>query len=174
MINKITERFLSSIIYHQKNSFWNSHTLQNYAILMFRVPKNSELIMNNVIKIFVLSVVSVFSTATYAQSLSKVVENSEATFYVRTDTFKKTGRSVEFWQITDFKQPKVNKKGETYLSMEQRVILDCSANTQNLVFVKVFSSNMLAGKMIASGSLSQRNPIPYGTSLEVIKNFVCR
>jgi hypothetical protein len=58
--------------------------------------------------------------------------------------------------------------------MEQHLIIDCSASTQNLVFVKVFSSNMLAGKMIASGSLSQRNPIPFGTSLELIKNFVCR
>lgn len=141
---------------------------------MFLVLKNSELIMKNVKIFVVLSVVTCLYTAAYAQSLSKVIENPEATFYVRTDSLKKSGRSVEFWQITDFKQPKVNKKGETYLSMEQRVILDCSANTQNLVFVKVFSSNMLAGKMIASGSLSQRNPIPYGTSLEVIRNFVCR
>lgn len=117
---------------------------------------------------------SLFVSLSFSQSLTKVTENVEATFYVRTDNLRKSGSSVDFWQITDFKQPKLNKKGESYLSMEQHLIMDCAASTQNLVFVKVFSANMLSGKMIASGSLSQRNPIPYGTSLEVIKNFVCR
>jgi hypothetical protein len=116
----------------------------------------------------------VFCTTSYAQSLSKVVENPAATFYVRTDNLRKSGNSVDFWQITDFKQLKLNKKGESYLSMEQHLIIDCAASTQNPVFIKVFSANMLFGKMIASGSVSGRNPIPYGTSLEVIKNFVCR
>lgn len=117
---------------------------------------------------------SLFVSLSFSQSLSKVTENVEATFYVRTDNLRKSGNSVDFWQVTDFKQPKLNKKGESYLSMEQHLIIDCGASTQNLVFVKVFSANMLAGNMIASGSLSQKNPIPYGTSLEVIKNFVCR
>ena len=130
--------------------------------------------MKNLKKLAVLCLFSVFYTTSNAQSLSKVVENPEATFYVRTDNLRKSGKSVDFWQITDFKQPKLNKKGESYLSMEQHLIVDCAASTQNLVFVKVFSSNMLSGKMIASGSLNQRNPIPYGTSLEVIKSFVCR
>ncbi len=130
--------------------------------------------MKNFKKILLLSLFSIFYTTSNAQSLSKVVENSEATFYVRTDNLRKSGNSVDFWQVTDFKQPKLNKKGESYLSMEQHLIIDCASSTQNLVFVKVFSANMLSGKMIASGSLSQRNPIPYRTSLEVIKNFVCR
>jgi len=138
------------------------------------VPLNSDLSMKNFKKLLFLCLLSVFYTTSIAQSLSKVVENPEATFYVRSDNLRKSGSSVDFWQITDFKQPKLNKKGESYLSMEQHLIIDCVASTQNLVFVKVFSANMLSGKMIASGSLSQRNPIPYGTSLEVIKNFVCR
>jgi hypothetical protein len=130
--------------------------------------------MKNLKTLVLLCLFSVFYTTSNAQSLSKVVENPEATFYVRTDNLRKSGKSVDFWQITDFKQPKLNKKGESYLSMEQHLIVDCAASTQNLVFIKVFSSNMLSGKMISSGSLNQRNPIPYGTSLEVIKNFVCR
>ncbi len=138
------------------------------------MPLNSDLSMINFKKSLFLCLLSVFYTTSNAQSLSKVVENPEATFYVRSDNLRKSGSSVDFWQITDFKQPKLNKKGESYLSMEQHLIIDCAASTQNLVFVKVFSANMLSGKMIASGSLSQRNPIPYGTSLEVIKNFVCR
>lgn len=138
------------------------------------MPLNSDLSMKNFKKLLFLCLLSVFYTTSIAQSLSKVVENPEATFYVRSDNLRKSGSSVDFWQITDFKQPKLNKKGESYLSMEQHLIIDCVASTQNLVFVKVFSANMLSGKMIASGSLSQRNPIPYGTSLEVIKNFVCR
>jgi hypothetical protein len=138
------------------------------------VPLNSDLSMKNFKKLLFLCLLSVFYTTSNAQSLSKVVENPEATFYVRSDNLRKSGSSVDFWQITDFKQPKLNKKGESYLSMEQHLIIDCVASTQNLVFVKVFSANMLSGNMIASGSLSQRNSIPYGTSLEVIKNFVCR
>ena len=130
--------------------------------------------MKNLKKLALLCLFSILYTTSNAQSLSKVVENPEATFYVRNDNLRKNGKSVDFWQITDFKQPKLNKKGESYLSMEQHLIVDCAASTQNLVFIKVFSSNMLSGKMISSGSLNQRNPIPYGTSLEVIKNFVCR
>ena len=138
------------------------------------MPINSDIAMKNLKTLVLLCLFSVFYTTSNAQSLSKVVENPEATFYVRTDNLRKSGKSVDFWQITDFKQPKLNKKGESYLSMEQHLIVDCAASTQNLVFIKVFSSNMLSGKMISSGSLNQRNPIPYGTSLEVIKNFVCR
>lgn len=138
------------------------------------MPLNSDLSMKNFKKILLLCLFSVFCTTSYAQSLSKVVENPAATFYVRTDNLRKSGNSVDFWQITDFKQLKLNKKGESYLSMEQHLIIDCAASTQNPVFIKVFSANMLFGKMIASGSVSGRNPIPYGTSLEVIKNFVCR
>lgn len=136
--------------------------------------KKSDLTMKNFKKIVLFCLISFFYTSSNAQSLRKVVENPEATFYVRTDTLKKSGNSVDFWQITDFKRPKLNKKGESYLSMESHLIIDCLASTQNLVFVKVFSSNMLAGNMIASGSLSQKNSIPHGTSLEVIKKFVCR
>ena len=116
------------------------------------MPLNSDLSTKNFKKILFFSLFSIFYTTSYAQSLIKVVENPEATFYVRTDNLRKSGNSVDFWQVTDFKQPKLNKKGESYLSMEQHLIIDCAASTQNLVFVKVFSSNMLSGKMIASGA----------------------
>ena len=103
-----------------------------------------------------------------------MTENVEANFYVRSDSVRKNGNSVEFWQITDFKQARQNKKGESYYSMDQRLVIDCGNSTQNLTFMKVYSSPMASGNLIASGSMSQKNPIPYGTSLEVIKNFVCR
>lgn len=123
---------------------------------------------------FFFLIVSIFSLDSKAQSLAKVVENAEANFYVKSDTIKRSGGSVDFWQVTDFKQAKYNKKGEAYFSMDQHLVIDCSSNTQTLVYVKVYSSNMLSGSLIASGSLNQKNPIAYGTSLEVIRNFVCR
>jgi hypothetical protein len=120
------------------------------------------------------AVASVFAPLSFPQSLTKVVENSEASFYVRSDSLRKKGSTVEFWQITDFKQPKQNKKGDFYLSMEQRLVVDCVNSTQTLNYVKVFSSAMASGNLVASGSLSQKNQIPNGSSLEVIKAFVCR
>lgn len=115
-----------------------------------------------------------FCTYTFSQSVTKVTENVEATFYVKSDSIRKNGNTVEFWQITDFKQSKQNKKGESYFSMEQKLVIDCINSTQTLTFMKVFSSPMSSGNLIANGSMSQKNPIPFGTSLEVIKNFVCR
>ncbi len=115
-----------------------------------------------------------FSVYAFSQSATKVTENIEANFYVKTDSIRKNGNTVDFWQITDFKQAKLNKKGEPYFSMEQRLVIDCINLTQTLTYMKVFSSSMATGNLIASGSMSQKNPIPYGTSLEVIKNFVCR
>ena len=119
--------------------------------------------------------VSLFiSISAFSQSFTKVTENVEATFYVKNDSIRKNGSTVDFWQITDFKNSKQNKKGESYYSMEQRLVVDCLNSTQTLTYMKVFSSPMASGNLIANGSMSQKNPIPYGTSLEVIKNFVCR
>ncbi len=119
-------------------------------------------------------ILSIFCLSAQAQSITKVVENSEASFYVKNDTIKRAGNSVDFWQVTDFKQAKFNKKGEAYFSMDQHLVIDCSSNTQTLIYVKVYGSNMLSGSLIASGSLNQKNPIPYGSSLEVVRNSVCR
>jgi hypothetical protein len=125
-------------------------------------------------KFTVVLISTFFSSLAFSQSVIKVTENVEANFYVRSDSVRKNGNSVEFWQITDFKQARQNKKGESYYSMDQRLVIDCGNSTQNLTFMKVYSSPMASGNLIASGSMSQKNPIPYGTSLEVIKNFVCR
>jgi hypothetical protein len=115
-----------------------------------------------------------FTDLIFSQSATKVVENAEANFYVKSDSIRKTGNIVEFWQITDFKQARQNKKGEMYLSMDQRLLIDCARSTQTLTFIKVFSSAMATGNLIDSGSMSQNNKIPFGTTLEIIKNYVCR
>ena len=130
--------------------------------------------MKNQLKISLLVLLFISSTPSFSQSVVKIVENIEASFYIRTDTLKKVGGSVDFWQIIDYKQAKVNKKGEQYLSIEQHLVLDCVSNTQNLIYIRVFSSPMLTGSMLANGAMNQKNPIPSGTSLEIIKNFVCR
>jgi len=136
-------------------------------------PRNSKKMIKR--KAIVVALYMLLTSAlSYAQSLSRIVENSEAVLYVRTDSLKRLGDSAEFWQITDFKQAKVNKKGEPYLSMEHHAVINCAANTQNIKYTKIYSSNMLSGRIIASGSLNQKNPIPHGTSLEVIRNFVCK
>jgi hypothetical protein len=122
---------------------------------------------------FILSTFFI-STVALSQPTTKVTENVVATFYVRTDSVRKNGSIVEFWQITDFKQARLNKKGESYFSMDHRLVIDCVNSTQTLTFMKVYASPMASGSLIASGSMSQKNPIPNGTSLEVIKNFVCR
>jgi len=128
----------------------------------------------NFSKLFVFLCTFFISTVALSQSTTKVAENVEANFYVRTDSVRKNGNIVEFWQITDFKQARLNKKGESYFSMDQRLVMDCINSTQTLTFMKVYSSPMASGSLIASGSMSQKNPIPGGTTLEVIKNFVCR
>lgn len=127
-----------------------------------------------VYKILLAITGSLFVSLSLSQSLTKVTENVEANFYVRSDSIRKNGNTVEFWQITDFKQPRQNKKGELYLSMDQRLVIDCVNSTQTLAYIKVFSSPMASGNQIASGSMSQKNQIPYGSSLKVVKNFVCR
>ena len=108
------------------------------------------------------------------ESLVGVVENSDARFYIRAASTQRSGQVVTFWQIIDYKRPRQNKKGETYSSMEQRVAIDCAASSQTQLFVKVYSENLARGNLIAQGPLNRRDPIPKGTSLEQIRNFVCR
>jgi hypothetical protein len=124
-------------------------------------------------RLFVLAATIAFSVVCSAQSLVKVVENVEAIFYIKNDSIRRNGTTVEFWQITDFKQPRPNKKGELYQSMDQRYVVDCSNATLTLAHIKVYSSNMGTGNLIASGSMSQKNQIVSGSSSEVIRNFVC-
>jgi len=123
---------------------------------------------------FVVIVTTFFTSFSYSQSLIKVTENIEANFYVKSESIRKNGNTVDFWSITDFKQARQNKKGESYYSMEQRILIDCVGSTQTLTYMKVYSSTMASGSLIASGSMSQKNPIPSGTSLDIVKNFVCR
>ena len=130
--------------------------------------------MNKTLKLSFLALISMFSLSSFSQSTVKVAENIEANFYVRTNNINRSGNTVDFWQVVDYKQAKINNKGEQYLSIEQHLIIDCLSNTQTLVYVKVFSSSMLSGSMLANGSLKQKNPIPSGTSLEVVRNFVCK
>ena len=123
---------------------------------------------------FIVIVTTFFTSFSYSQSLIKVTENIEANFYVKSESIRKNGNTVDFWSITDFKQARQNKKGESYYSMEQRILIDCVGSTQTLTYMKVYSSTMASGSLIASGSMSQKNPIPSGTSLDIVKNFVCR
>lgn len=130
--------------------------------------------MKNILKLSFSAFLTLFSVASFSQSVVKVVENIEANFYVRTQTLKKVGTTVDFWQIIDYKQAKVNKKGEQYLSTEFHQAIDCSSNTQTLIFVKVYSSSMLTGTLLANGPTNQKYPIPTGTTLEEVRNFVCK
>jgi hypothetical protein len=129
--------------------------------------------MNPLKRFLIIISIITYSITCYAQSLVKVVENVEATFYVNSDSIRKNGGSVEFWLLTDFKQARSNKKGELYQSMEQRLVIDCSYGIQRLTFIKVYSSSMATGNLMASGPMTQKNPISSGTSIEVIQNFVC-
>jgi hypothetical protein len=119
-----------------------------------------------------LLVLLVFNAA-HAQPLVRVVENYEASTWIKTDTLKRAGSSVEFIQIMDFKSPKSNRNGELYSSIEQKITIDCRLNTQTINHIRVFSAHMLQGKLIASGAMSQKNQIPHGTSLESVRAFVC-
>jgi hypothetical protein len=66
------------------------------------------------------------------------------------------------------------KKGEKYFSTEMHQIIDCSDNTQTLIYIKVYSSSMLTGSLIANGPTNQKYPIPSGSSLEVVRDYVCK
>lgn len=115
-----------------------------------------------------------FSSIISADSLTKVTENSEANSYVRVDSVVKKDNMVEFWQVTDFKQERINQKGESYLSLEHKVVINCTRSSQTMTFMKVYSRSMATGVLIANGSMRQRNQIPPGSALEIIKNFVCQ
>jgi hypothetical protein len=118
-------------------------------------------------------ILSTFFITIFADSITRVSENNEAYFYVLEDSIIKRGGNVEFLQITDFKNPRANQKGESYQSMEYRAVVDCVSSTQTMTFIKVYSGSMASGTLIDSGRMNQKNPIPPGTSLELIKNFVC-
>jgi hypothetical protein len=121
-----------------------------------------------------LTVVAVTTSTVNAQSVIKIVENTEAIFYIKPETIRKNANTVDFLQITNFKQPQQNKKGELYKSIEQKLTMDCINNNQTVTFMKIYSSSMATGNLIASGPTKQKKPIPSGSSLDVIKQYVCR
>lgn len=142
------------------------------------LPIFDSTIDNNMSNINFAKVALIFCLGTsshvYGQIFEKIAENIEANFYVKKGSLKRAGTTVDFWQVTDYKDARTNKKGESYKSMEMHVLLDCTQLKQNLVYMKVYSLNMATGNLIASGSMNQKNDIPIGSTLEVIKNYVCR
>lgn len=115
---------------------------------------------------------SVFSSN--APVLEKVAENVEASFYIYKATLRRSEDIADFWQVIDYKDARLNKNGEKYRSMEMHITIDCAKYKQNLIYIKVYSANMANGKIIANGSMNQRNDIPIGSTLEIVKNHVCR
>ena len=117
---------------------------------------------------------ALFSLTGSAQTFDRVSENAEATFYVNKSTLNRNGKIADFWQVIDYKNQMTDRQGKKYGSMEMHMVIDCEAYSQTLIYMKVYSGNIARGTLIASGSMKQSNSIPIGSTLEAVRNYVCR
>jgi hypothetical protein len=100
--------------------------------------------------------------------------NEEADIYVKTDSIKRIGHMVTYWETLDYKSAqKVDEK--EYYSLKMKNETNCNTEENKTLFMAVYSESMGSGKVIDTWKMDKevfREIIPDSLAYIVFK-FVC-
>jgi len=126
-------------------------------------------------KIYTLIFILTLSPCVQAASFVKVAETIEATFYLDKDSAIKSNNKQDVWVLMSYKNPKTNSKNhKTYSSALAHHIYTCSSDNFLSTYMKIYSGNMADGQLLDSFSLNETRGIPQGSTIELVRNFVCK
>jgi hypothetical protein len=110
-----------------------------------------------------------------AQAEMKALGSSDAaTYYVDSDTLRRSGPLRTFWSIMDYNQTQTSTRGAAYLSTRSNMEINCREQTILVKQFSMHSGHMAQGEVLdAQGVWREAQPIPPGTPLAVIWRFVC-
>ena len=105
----------------------------------------------------------------------KALGNSDAaTYYVDTNTVRRSGPVRTFWSIMDYNQTQTTTRGAPYLSTRSNMEMNCREQTVLMRQFSMHSGRMAQGEVLdTQGVWRDAQAIPPGTPLAVIMKFVC-
>jgi hypothetical protein len=125
-------------------------------------------------KKLLLFLVLIFTTLNVHANWVLVSAGEDADFYVKTDSIKRKGYMVTFWEIINFTS--VQKNGETeYSSMKVKTEMNCNTEEEKHLFTAVYSGSMGSGNLVDSYKTNKAGfdeIIPDTIAHSVLK-FVC-
>ena len=93
----------------------------------------------------ILFLVLIFTTLNVFAKWEKVVIDEEADFYVKTDSIKRKGYMVTFWEMLDFKSTQT-ADGKPYNSVKMKSEINCISEEKRTTFYAPYPENMGLGK----------------------------
>ena len=106
-----------------------------------------------------------------------IAESESAKTFVDTESYKKTGSTVRFWQLRDYNEPlSKTENSELYLSSKVKTEIDCNTEESMLLAIIDYSDNSGNGKVINSFNYNNRQRthiVPDSIGYKVYK-FVCK
>mgnify|MGYP006192725313 FL=1 len=103
-----------------------------------------------------------------------VVLNDQGMFYIDANSItQESGRKV-VWSAIDYKKPQTTTEGQTYLSAQTQLLINCKAQMARVMHQTYFSGAMLTGKVIArQGMLHDWLDIDPTSAVKKIARRVC-
>jgi|LakMenEpi03Aug12_release.lakeMendotaPanAssembly.Ray.scaffolds.fasta_scaffold958502_2 hypothetical protein len=124
-------------------------------------------------KFLLYTILMTFTSIAQAEWL-KLVEDKEMKLFVETNSIKKLGNIVTYWELFDYSNiQSVNEK--QYYSKKIKKELNCNAEEYNTLTATAYSENMGFGKVVQSYKYDSKefeHIIPETIGYRVYK-FVC-
>ncbi len=98
-------------------------------------------------KKLLLFLVLIFTTLNVYAKWEKVITSEEVDFYVQTDSIKRKGYMVTYWEIQDFKSTQTLDKLQ-YRSLKVKSEINCDIEKHNIIFMALYSEKMGLGKQL--------------------------
>ena len=114
------------------------------------------------------------TTSAFAE-LAKVTQINDETIYIKTDSIKRNGQIIAFWQLSDFMSAQsLEKINLQYLSYYAKNEINCETNELRLLGVTFYSMNLAQGVVVTT--FKYQNDFDYiipNSQGEKISKFVC-
>jgi len=103
-----------------------------------------------------------------------IVLNDQGMFYIDANSVtQESGRKV-LWSAIDYKKPQSTAEGQTYLSAQTQLMINCKAKMARVMHLSYYSGAMLTGKVIIrQGMLNEWMDIDPSSAVHKIAWRVC-
>jgi hypothetical protein len=103
-----------------------------------------------------------------------IVLNDQGMFYIDANSVtQESGRKV-LWSAIDYKKPQSTAEGQTYLSAQTQLMINCKAKMARVMHLSYYSGAMLTGKVISrQGMLNEWMDIDPSSAVHKIAWRVC-
>lgn len=103
-----------------------------------------------------------------------IVLNDQGMFYIDANSItEESGRKV-LWSAIDYKKPQSTAEGQSYLSAQSQLMINCKAKMARVMHLTYYSGAMLTGKVISrQGMLHEWMDIEPTSAIQKIARRVC-